>query len=110
MTKLNISEDFVAVMDLDDFKTASGQWADGSALTGVRYRIAATKTGDAIGGLAADAAESGSTAAYYAIFDTAALVTDLTAYLGEKVYLILSIPGDMNKRWVPFEVVDNAPI
>jgi hypothetical protein len=105
---LNLNEDFVAAMDLDQFSTTTGKWADAPGLTGLTLRIAATSEGSAIGTLSASAAEAGSTARYYAIFDKADLTTHLTTFLQQQVYLILSKAGDIDMRWVRYRVVSNA--
>jgi hypothetical protein len=103
--ELNIAEDFLAQEDLTQPSTTTGVWAAATGLTGLEFRISATKTGAAIGALTASAAERSATPGrYYAVFDAAALTTALATYVRTQVYLILSKSGDVDYVWVAFRV------
>ena len=98
-------------MDLEQPASTTGTWGAAASLTGVSFRIAATRTGSAIGSLTASATERTATAGrYYAVFDAADLTTDLTAYVGSTVYLILSKSGDIDAAYQPLLVADSRDI
>lgn len=104
----NIAEDFLASEDLEQPASTTGEWAAVTGLTGVAFRISATPTGSALGSLTGSASERSVTAGrYYAVFDAATLTTDLAAYVGSTVWLILSKSGDIDAVWRELLVVDN---
>ena len=105
---LNIAEDFLAQVDLEQPATTTGEWGAATGLTGVAFRVALTKTGSAVGSLTGSASERSATAGrYYAVFDAATLTTDLTAYKGTTVYLIVSKSGDLDAVYFPLLVTDS---
>lgn len=104
----NIAEDFLASEDLEQPATTTGIWGAATGLSGVSFRIAATKTGSAIGSLTGSATERSATAGrYYAVFDAATLTSDLASYVGTIVWCILSKSGDIDCVWRQLLVVDN---
>lgn len=106
---LNIYEDFERLLQVE--KRASGATAY-SAATGETWaaRLAATRSGSAIGSCTCTVAEVGSTGYYKATLDTATLVADLATYVGRIVWLIWSKSGDVDRRWVAFRVVSDAEV
>lgn len=107
---LNIKTDFEAQMDLKLPLSTTGVWSPPTlgAVTGISVRFALTPTGSAIGALSQSASERSAKAGrFYSVFDTAALVTALTAYLNQVVYLIWSKSGDMDMEWTAYVVTDN---
>lgn len=106
--EINIAEDFLAQVDLEQPATTTGEWGAATGLTGVAFRVALTKTGSAVGSLTGSASERSATAGrYYAVFDAATLTTDLTAYKGTTVYLIVSKSGDLDAVYFPLLVTDS---
>ncbi len=109
--ELNIAEDFLAQMDLEQPASTTGEWGAATGLSSVSFRIAATVTGSAIGSLTGSASERSATAGrYYAVFDAATLTTDLAAYVGSVVYLILSKSGDIDAAYQPLLVGDSRDL
>lgn len=109
--ELNIAEDFLAQEDLEQPASTTGVWAAAAGLSGISFRIAATKTGVAIGSLTASATErSAEPGRYYAVFDKATLTSDLAAYVRQQVFLITSKTGDLDYVWVPFRVTDSRAV
>ena len=106
--EINIAEDFLAQVDLEQPATTTGEWGAATGLLGVAFRVALTKTGSAVGSLTGSASERSATAGrYYAVFDAATLTTDLTAYKGTTVYLIVSKSGDLDAVYFPLLVTDS---
>ena len=107
MIQLNIHADFLAQADVQTPVTATGVWGDATGVADFVFRIAATKNGAALGTLSATATARASDAnRYYTTFDTAALVSALTAYVGRTVYVVLSRSGDLDGLWWPVAVAD----
>lgn len=103
---LPIAEDLLFQVDLEEPVGTTGIWDDATSLTDVEFRIAATKTGDAIGALHAEATERSNKAGrYYAVFGAGALTDDLTDYLRTVVWGIVSRSGHLDFLWIPFRVV-----
>lgn len=109
--KLNAYVDFEAEVLITRKNATTGRSEPATGLTSVQFRISATETGAAIGSLTANASERGTTGRYYAIFDTAALVTALVAsHMGKHVYLIPSKSGDFDRLVSKWQVVGSTPI
>ena len=105
---LNNSEDFLAQQDVTRPSETTGTWIAATGIAALQFRFSLTKNGAAIGTLTALALERAGTAGrYYAVFDTLDLVAGLTAYLNQRVYLILSKAGDLDGYWVSWLVRDN---
>lgn len=105
---LNIAEDFLAQVDLEQPASTTGDWGAAAGLSGIAFRIALTKNGSAVGSLTGSASERSATAGrYYAVFDAATLTSDLAAYKGTTVYLIVSKSGDLDAVYFPLLVTDS---
>lgn len=108
MIQLNINADFLAQADVQTPATATGVWGDATGVANFVWRIAATKNGVALGSLSATAAARASKLnRYYTVFDTADLISALTAYAWRTVYVVLSRSGDLDGLWWRARVVDN---
>lgn len=105
---LNIDEDFLAQADLESPATTTGVYGALTGQTTCTFRIAATRTGSALGSLSATASErSGFTGRYYYTFDASDLRTALADYLGKRVYVILSQAGNVDRKWWPVVVTEH---
>ena len=94
--------EFEVTLEVKDATTGVVEPATG--LSNVSFRIAATKGGSAIGSLTFSASERGTTGIYYAVADTATLVSGLpeaTYPDGSQVWLGLYKTGDVEGRWWP---------
>lgn len=101
---LNINEDFKRRFTVEGVRANDGAVVAATGLA-LEVRIAASRTGAAIGALETDAAEYVDEPGFYhADFDTAALVTDLTAYIGRLVYVIVKKTGDLDCVWWSYRV------
>ena len=109
---LNPWSDFEPEIAIKRKNATTGKSEAATGLTGIQFRISATKTGAAIGSLTANATERGTTGIYAAVFDTAALVTALisgaTSYLGQYIYLIPSKSGDFDRHVSQWLVLDHT--
>jgi len=107
MMRININADFLAQADVSTPASTTGLWGPATGVADFVLRIAATKTGTALGTLTATAtARSADTDRYYTTFDKAALTTALATYVGRTVYVILSRSGDLDGLWWPALVTD----
>jgi hypothetical protein len=107
---LNINEDFLRRFTVEGVRANDGTVVDATGLA-LQLRIAATRTGPEIGSLTTDAAEYVDTPGFYhAGFDTAALVTDLTDFVGKLVYVIVSKTGDLDCVWWLYRVATNRQL
>jgi len=98
------TEDAELEVTLEVKDGATGEMEPATGLSGCSFRIAATKGGSAIGSLTFAASERGTTGIYYAVADTATLVSDLpeaTYPDGVQVWLGFYKTGDVEGRWWP---------
>lgn len=101
---LNINEDFSRRFTVQGVRTTDGVLIDATGLT-LSVRIALSRTGAALGALEVTATEfSGDAGFYHADFDTAALVSALTDYVGRLVYVIVKKTGDLDCVWWVYRV------
>ena len=109
--KLNPYADFEAEVAIKRKNATTGKSEAATGLTGVSFRISATKTGLAIGALSGAATERGTTGQYAKVFETTTLVTELiTLYLGQYVYLIPSKSGDFDNLVTRWLVTDHTEL
>lgn len=107
--RININADFLAQADVETPAVTSGRWAGADSITDFEFRIAATRTGAAIGSLSGTASfRSGDLNRYYKVFDSADLIAALTTYVGRVVYIILKRSGDVDDLWWPALVTRDA--
>lgn len=106
---LNYNTDFTARFDVDQYVAGTG-WTSATGTTGWQIRIAASRTGSAIGGLSATASEEGSTGVFAASFDQGDLQSALTTYKGRYVYVILSKTGDVDGLFQQVLVTDSTAV
>lgn len=106
---LNYNADFTARFDVDQYVAGTG-WTSATGTTGWQIRIAGTRTGTAIGALSASASEEGSTGIFAATFDQSDLRSDLAAYNGRTVYVVLSKTGDVDALYQEVLVTDATAV
>lgn len=108
MITININADFLAQMDVTTPAADTGIYGPATGVSDFVFRIAETKNGPALGSLSATASvRSADADRYYHMFDTAALVSALTAYVGRRVYVVLSRSGDLDGLYEPALVTDS---
>lgn len=104
---LNINSDFEYDFKLTRRNATTRATEAATGLTGVTGRFALTNNGAAIAGTEVALSEAGTTGRQVGVLDTAAMVTALTAYLGDIVYALPFKSGDILGEWQAYRVSDS---
>lgn len=110
MRVLALSLDFQFQIDLQEPDIDTGRLAGASGVSGLGVRIALTKGGAAINA-ALDVSlqeRTGNRGRYFALFDTTDLITHLTTFVGQTVWLVLYKAGDIESLSFPYRVARYA--
>lgn len=109
-TKISLNADFLAQMDVTTPASTTGIYGDAAGVSDFVFRVAASKTGAALGSLSGTASERSADAGrYYKVFDKATIASALADYVGTVVYVILSRSGDLDGLYEPALVVSSEP-
>jgi len=106
-TRLNIKSDFEFDFLITRRNATTREKEAATGLAGVTGRFSLSKNGLAIGSCTVALSEAGSLGRYTGILDTATMVTDLTAYLGQTIYAIASKSGDLDGEYQEYVVADS---
>jgi hypothetical protein len=96
-----LTEDQEAEFEFSRKNASTGVLEAATGLTGMTVHIAASAGGSVIGALTFNLTERGTTGIYYAVMDTATLVSGLAAATypdGTALYLVVSKSGDIASR------------
>lgn len=107
---LNIYSDFECECKVTRKNATTGVLEAATGLASMAARISLTKQGAALGSCTVSLTERGTTGIYAGTIDTATLVSALTAYLGQTVYVVFSRSGDVDHEWAAYIVRDQRAV